>query len=686
MTSKAVYDYRPEIDGLRAVAVISVIINHFNKDLLPSGYLGVDIFFVISGYVITGSLHNTSDKTFADLFLGFYLRRIKRLVPALILCVLITSLLICLFDSTPGVSLETGIASLFGVSNLYLLSQATNYFGVSAQLNVFTHTWSLGVEEQFYVLFPFIVWLTGFARQRRRGPGNLCLAIGLLALFSFIVFVRRSNVHNPAAFFLLQTRFWELSAGCLTFVGLNSARHFVLPLLMRVRSLVVMVGLIAALFIPVEFSVYGTICVVLLTALLVASIRPQTAAYKILVHSTAVYIGRISYSLYLWHWSVVSISRWTVGIHLWSVPLQLALMLLLADASFRYVERPMRRVEWSPVRWISIGYGFVSLVVAAVVLVVLEIPLSGRLYTGKLPKFVAAVVPSLTEIYRMSDGLSSWQGKTCILSYNSQVEKTFPIDECTLGDFVSAKRRVLVLGNSFSAAFVPAFDQLVLSDKYSVTITSSWGASPVPGIRNDSPLDKANNYYWNTVVPSLVSHLRAGDWVFLINDMAEFSPERPSLRSEQGLIQLRVGLATLSGQLSEHGVRLAVLDGLPFAREANCVPAVAASQWFNKFGGPCYFIPKEQTLSRRAKLNGTLSELQSQGTISIVDLIDIFCPRKTCTYEAIDGQMLYRDAWSHPSVEAARLSAPLIRDVLTAPVSVVPPERPDAVTGFRDPR
>lgn len=178
--------YRPEIDGLRAVAVISVIVNHFNRDLLPSGYLGVDMFFVISGYVITASLYKTSAKSFVDFILGFYARQVKRLVPALVLCVLITGFLICLFDKTPRISLETGIASLFGFSNLYLLSQATNYFGELAQLNVFIHTWSLGVEEQFYVLFPFIIWLTGFGRQHRRGADNLFLVIGVLAVGSLI--------------------------------------------------------------------------------------------------------------------------------------------------------------------------------------------------------------------------------------------------------------------------------------------------------------------------------------------------------------------------------------------------------------------------------------------------------------------------------------------------------------------
>jgi peptidoglycan/LPS O-acetylase OafA/YrhL len=106
--------YRPEIDGLRAFAVTAVIINHFNRHLLPSGYLGVDLFFVISGYVITSSLSGRQSKDFGDFLGGFYERRIKRLVPALVVFVVLTSLMICLFNPDPGGSLTTGIKSLFG--------------------------------------------------------------------------------------------------------------------------------------------------------------------------------------------------------------------------------------------------------------------------------------------------------------------------------------------------------------------------------------------------------------------------------------------------------------------------------------------------------------------------------------------------------------------------------------------
>ena len=113
-------NYRTELDGLRALAVISVIINHFNKDFLPSGYLGVDIFFVISGYVITSSLARRESKNFFEFILGFYERRIKRLIPALVVFTLITSLLVCFFIYDPEKILGTGISSLFGFSNINL--------------------------------------------------------------------------------------------------------------------------------------------------------------------------------------------------------------------------------------------------------------------------------------------------------------------------------------------------------------------------------------------------------------------------------------------------------------------------------------------------------------------------------------------------------------------------------------
>ena len=130
LTNKNSYiqNYKPEIDGIRAFAIIAVIINHFNKEILPNGYLGVDIFFVISGFIITSSIFGRSSKNFSSFIIGFYDRRIRRLVPALSIFVLISSIFICMFSQSPGQSLKTGLASLFGLSNIYLFQLETNYF------------------------------------------------------------------------------------------------------------------------------------------------------------------------------------------------------------------------------------------------------------------------------------------------------------------------------------------------------------------------------------------------------------------------------------------------------------------------------------------------------------------------------------------------------------------------------
>ena len=182
-------NYRKDIDGLRALAITTVIINHFNKTLLPGGYLGVDIFFVISGFVITSSLHHRTNKNFTDFICGFYERRLKRIVPALSIFVLIMSILVCIFNPKASVNLLTGLTSLFGISNIYLLKQSTDYFSQSTQLNVFTQTWSLGVEEQFYIIFPFFIWFSGFGRKSKNGGRNLLLSLGVLTIISLIGFI-----------------------------------------------------------------------------------------------------------------------------------------------------------------------------------------------------------------------------------------------------------------------------------------------------------------------------------------------------------------------------------------------------------------------------------------------------------------------------------------------------------------
>lgn len=674
--------YNSAIDGLRAIAVISVILNHFGSDLLPSGFLGVDIFFVISGYVITGSLCNTGSDSLVGLLLEFYSRRVKRIIPALLLCVVSTSALICLFNPAPTITLKTGIAALFGLSNIYLFKQETDYFGASAHLNVFTQTWSLGVEEQFYLLFPFILWVSGVGRSRITNAKLPFFLIGTVSIISIILFIVLSLKNQAAAYFLMPSRLWELAAGAMLFFLTLNYETRTFSVVDRINPLLIIVALTSLLLTPAKSSLYTTPAVVALTMWLIASSRHNIILYKALSHPLAIHIGRISYSLYLWHWSVLAISRWTIGIHCWTIPLQVGLMWVLSEGSHRYIERPLRVANWSSFRWKTITYGFLALSCSALLLMALVKPLGSRLYTGKHANMLAIGTSTLTDVYVIPNSVFAWHGEQCVLSDNKQVGKIIPIDACTLGNFSTAKHRVLVVGNSFSAAFVHAFDQLVIADNYAVTITSSWGASPVPDVPNRGPWDKANDYYWKSVVPSLASHLRPGDWVFLMSDMSDFSPIKVSSDSKFNLKLLETGLTTISEKLDRDRIRLAVLDGIPFARDADCEPDVAVKQWFSPLGGPCTFYSKKDTLKRRKNLDTIIYSLHNAGKISAIDLMDIFCPGDTCTYNAKNGQFLYRDVWSHPSVEAAQLSASRIRNALTTSDSITRPHLMSQASAF----
>lgn len=167
--------YRNEIDGLRAIAVMAVILNHLDHSLIQSGFLGVDIFFVISGFVITSSLARFSrEATFWQFCGNFFEKRVKRLLPTLLFCVLVTGLLICYLNPNPSASIRTGIFSLFGLSNVFLFLKDSDYFAQSSSANVFTQTWSLSVEEQFYLLFPIMVWSTGYLKFNT-GSFRLCI-------------------------------------------------------------------------------------------------------------------------------------------------------------------------------------------------------------------------------------------------------------------------------------------------------------------------------------------------------------------------------------------------------------------------------------------------------------------------------------------------------------------------------
>lgn len=347
--------YRAEIDGLRAIAVLAVIVHHFSRSLLPSGYLGVDVFFVISGYVITASLTRRSRGKASELLIDFYSRRVRRLVPALLVCVVLTALMVSWFDPDPAVSLRTGVAALFGVSNLYLFRHSADYFGQPVELNPFTQTWSLGVEEQFYLVFPLLVIVSGFAVGRSWGLRALFGIVLASSIASLTIFVVLGDLNPVAGYYLMPARFWELGAGCLLFLGqMCWTQPWTWPPVSPWLAL--MVGA-AAFCAPRIWSLPATVLAVLASVVLIGSVEPGRRVHRWLSHPWLVAIGVLSYSLYLWHWSVLCLSRWSFGITWWSAPLQLLLMLTLAWLSYQLVERPLRRRAWAPLRRQTIGLG-----------------------------------------------------------------------------------------------------------------------------------------------------------------------------------------------------------------------------------------------------------------------------------------------------------------------------------------
>lgn len=373
--------YKPEIDGLRAFAVVAVILNHTSNNLLPNGFLGVDIFFVISGFVLTLSMEGKKNKNFFEFFISFFHRRIKRLFPALIIFCVISGLLITLFNPYPQISHITGITGLLGLSNLYLLQQSTNYFANDAILNPFTHTWSLDVEEQFYLLFPFFIWFSGFGRQTYSGKKKLLNSMLFFSVLSFAIYIFLNINYPISSYFLMPSRFWEMGIGCILYLLLKKNNTFIQTISSLPPS--VFLALITVIMLSPKSSVsFTTSCVVFLTALLIISLKEDTKIYKLFNNNIVNHIGLLSYSLYLWHWAVLSLSAWTIGIHFWSIPFQYVLMYLLALLSYKYVEQPFRNNDFLNEKWKLFICSFLTLFGSATFIASLSLYFKDYLFLG----------------------------------------------------------------------------------------------------------------------------------------------------------------------------------------------------------------------------------------------------------------------------------------------------------------
>ena len=255
-------------------------------------------------------------------------------------------------------------------------------------------------------------------------------------------------------------------------------------------------------------------------------------------------------------------------------------------------------------------------------------------------------------------GKKAFGGKNCYLISNEDVGKIIGNNDCILGDFKNSRRRILVIGNSFSSAFINAFKE-VTKENNSILLTSSWGASVVPLIPNKGEWQLSNEYYWNEVVPSLINRLREGDIVFIMSALEQFN------KNDSDLELLEKGLREFSNLLSNQSLKLLFLHSLPsrFEDKNNneCGVVRGTKSWFNS-SSSCkpIFKEKDTILKERSKLSKLLNKLEKENILVSVDLINIFCPEEFCTFTNKEGIFLYRDN-VHPSVDAAELSSPLIK-------------------------
>ena len=354
-------NYRPEIDGLRTCAVLPVILFHAGFDFCKGGFLGVDVFFVISGYLITGVLIKEKEKETFSLA-NFYIRRIRRIVPGLFFMVIVVSLFYLLFAS-PSIQEsellgEAIISSVAFSSNLYF-AHTSGYFANSSELLPLLHTWSLSVEEQFYLIYPFLFLLL-FKPIKR----TFILVLLAIIILSFGLAQFGESLLGKWNFYLLPTRAWELGAGAICFcINRKVKKQFYPKFICELSSFLGLFFVLLSFFVlDQSMQAPGAWCLlpVMGTMLIILFSRQGSVVCRLLSMKYMVKLGLISYGAYLWHHPILAICRHFV-IHpsyLPDVVICVAVMisLLFASISYHLVEKPFRNEKLS-VKWLVLPLG-----------------------------------------------------------------------------------------------------------------------------------------------------------------------------------------------------------------------------------------------------------------------------------------------------------------------------------------
>lgn len=511
--------YLPGVDGLRAIAVLLVMVYHLNAAWLPAGFVGVDVFFVISGFVVTSALCRQQGLGLSTFIAEFYARRFRRILPALIVCLVVTALFSVAFIPEAWLSsalLVTLQAAFFGVSNVFLNGGDDGYFAPRAEFNPYMHTWSLGVEEQFYLVFPWLLYLLMSARaEGSPRKGRVALGVLVVLVVASLGWCAWTTRQVPAhAYYMLFSRFWELGAGALLALatahsrplrGWPAKRGLLLPAGLGLLLVSAVMGDAGAFPFPWALpSVMGTVLAILGVQAARQGSDPLGLA-RGLGSRLLVGVGLLSYSLYLWHWPTYTLFRWTFGLD--DTPGRLtavAVTVVLAWLSYRFIEVPVQRS--STIRRLRVS----AAITAGLVLVTLGCLLAGWLYKRTL----------LLRQSTVSLHANAWYPTGCRGEHDVS-RCPVQVRGAELGSSIGvptrqldAGRRIYLIGDSHAGAYRRLMNDLIADTGLSYQMFSRGGCA-VAALVSVASESKGCQDWRAAVESAVVAKAGPGDVVFL---------------------------------------------------------------------------------------------------------------------------------------------------------------------------
>lgn len=636
-----VMNYRSDIDGLRGISVLAVFLYHLFPAFLPGGFLGVDVFFVISGYVVTKSILKNEARV--DLR-EFYTKRLKRLFPALAFyTALITVFIAIVVNPYDGYNLiNSGIYSLFGGTNFFFLYKSFDYFSPSVELNPFLQTWSLSVEEQFYIFYSIFLYLFSLNGNAKWRQGFL---VALVAA-SFVWGWFASQKIEQNAFYMLTSRFWEMGVGA--FLGLN---HFEDKFKDSGATLAsVSLPLIIGSFIfsdkTMGVPLSSAAIPVLGTSVLLLFGNRKTFVKKTLNSKFVLWTGKLSYSLYLWHWGVIVLAKWTLGITWWSSVLIVILSYLFATASYYLVELPVRYGNLSSMKLFT-GIGLIGVVLVGVLLNFHVVNKAFFWEEYEPLKLWSANRGDITQhmlevdVEKAKCRLAGSQGDDYLLS---------AIDECILNR--AGNKTIYVFGNSVADHFIPMLRSYVLENNMKlVSYTapscgfsfsyhdSVKGVSDVKGCRD----------YGERYLSAVLSRIKEGDIFFLNHTFAH--ERRDAIVSRLGEILLN---------LREKKVNLI----LPVPGPRFNIGGIRCKFWRN-VNPECIensSVSLEEVNKRNERFFRIIKDLGSFKNLIVWNYLNVLCRNGTCTMYS-DGEVIYRDHHHLTVVGAEKLEESFFMEI-----------------------